>query len=105
MKTTLKVLLCKYVSFALLFASLFSAPLIHTMAQNTYIWKGADGLGGDGNWTTSSHWSPSRNSASGTDNLLFNQGGIPVIVVGSSPTGGRIKVSNATEVTLNTSDA
>jgi hypothetical protein len=52
------------------------------MAQTTYTWIGADGLGGDGDWTVTTNWSPNglpHSTAPATDPKI-------TVIINTSPT-------------------
>ena len=78
-------------------------------AQTTYFWRGAANAnfaGTPDNWCTSPvdpvTTGNRRNSAATTDILVFS-GGSPVVTVNTGQTVGRLKFTNSTSVTLNSS--
>ncbi|PYM07435.1 MAG: hypothetical protein DMD82_05400, partial [Candidatus Rokuibacteriota bacterium] len=65
--------------------------------QNTYTWKVASG-----SWTTSSNWSPKRNSPASNDVLVIDGTVTPIATLTNVPiqTIGRLRVINNAQTTL-----
>jgi autotransporter-associated beta strand protein len=66
--------------------------------QTTYTWTGT---AGDGLWTTSTNWSPTRSTPASTDIMIINNGGsFTISDLPTTQTIGKLQISGNTSVVL-----